>query len=441
MDSNTMRAIINKLTELEPHVFIAGFSPPSQVFHRVCMKEDIPGDPYDVFPYEITGGYEKYFDEITNKILNSNDQWKNTFSEYFIQNSIILLLRKLKSDGNNDNVSQYFGELIEKLDNFAYENKVLIPLLGIRLEEDYYELGNIILRKFGKEQYKELEEQLGITDRKPNEKIVPYDIMRDRFNVYAEFKSVSDSIKIIEKALEEIHRVLDILRFSIPYLFSEHFYEGIIFPGHTKQIYQEWVNMNAGLPGEIIEDGISIITHFYGSYSTQYLNVGHLFDLDISKETIKKFEKLGVFKLLNLVKRGSLNEFEKTLLRGIHWFSNAFVHNRVEDKFLNLIICLETFLTPDQKDQEPITASIAEGVALLTEDTLVKRKSTRKRIKEFYGKRCALSHRGSGKIEPAEYRELLSITKRFILIMMSKLESFNTKEDLRNYIEDIKLRP
>jgi len=59
-------------------------------------------------------------------------------------------------------------------------------------------------------------------------------------------------------------------------------------------------------------------------------------------------ERIGAFKLSDILAKPEkqLTDFEKTLLRTLHWFSSSLTQPEIENQLLNMITCLETI----QKD-------------------------------------------------------------------------------------------
>lgn len=107
-------------------------------------------------------------------------------------------------------------------------------------------------------------------------------------------------------------------------------------------------------------------------------------------------EASGSNKVVDILNLGnSISDFEKAILRAIHWFSFAEKQAGYENKVLALITCLETFLTSEYGS--PIRNTVAEGCAIFLESTLESRKYIKQRIKKFYKQRNSISHSGGSK--------------------------------------------
>ena len=105
----------------------------------------------------------------------------------------------------------------------------------------------------------------------------------------------------------------------------------------------------------------------------------------------------------------------------------------IENQLLNLIICIEAFLTP--KEATPIGTAIAEGVAIILATGLDRKIRLKKRIKEIYGMRSAISHGGRKAILQSDLEELRSVAGDFIMTMISRKEEFKSRQDLLVWIE------
>ena len=243
----------------------------------------------------------------------------------------------------------------------------------------------------------------------------------------AEVKISAEPERAVERAIEETRRVVDLLRFSILFLDSER------DRGNGSQ--NEWRKV-IGIQGDACADKRTVVSinDEGGMYYSNSM-VNHWFDLH--ELVVEEMRQLGVFVLSDLMKKAELSEFEEVILRAVHWLASAQAQEQKENALLNLITCLETFLKPSDKD--PITATIAEGVAILTADTLEARKRRKKRIKEFYQKRSTLTHEGDGEILLSELDELTAIARDLTINMIRRRDEFAKQQELRDWIDDQKL--
>ncbi|MEH2463175.1 hypothetical protein [Nostoc sp.] len=134
----------------------------------------------------------------------------------------------------------------------------------------------------------------------------------------------------------------------------------------------------------------------------------------------------------------AISDFEKAVIRAVHWFSLAEKQAGNENKLLALITCLETFLTSEYGN--PIRNTVAEGSAIILEDTLENRKYIKQRINEFYKKRSSISHGGGSKnILDSDIKELKKLVQLFIQAMIRRKNEFQARKDVLEWIDDQKL--
>jgi len=124
--------------------------------------------------------------------------------------------------------------------------------------------------------------------------------------------------------------------------------------------------------------------------------------------------------------------------KAVHWFSLGEKQPGNENKILALITCLETFLTSEYGN--PIRNTVAEGSAIILENTLEKRKYIKQRINEFYKQRSSISHGGGSKnILNSDIIELKQFVQAFIQEMIRRRNEFQNRKDVLEWIDDQKL--
>jgi hypothetical protein len=154
-------------------------------------------------------------------------------------------------------------------------------------------------------------------------------------------------------------------------------------------------------------------------------------------------EKIGFFKMSEWLKKDKLSAFEETILTGVHWVSMAQMQADAQNVLLNLVACLETFLTG--KGSNP-TAAVTEGAALLLESEYEKRKRTKKEIGALYTLRSNATHgHKTAPILKRDLDELLLVVSRLIQRLLdmdaSKEIDFktDTKAEIERWLEDERL--
>jgi hypothetical protein len=240
-----------------------------------------------------------------------------------------------------------------------------------------------------------------------------------RGRVCAEVKVVAEPHRAEEIALEDTRRVIDLLRFSILLLDRDK----------NKKVI--------GLQGEACEDTRATVSIKVDDTSVNSIGAVVFHPFMLTAKVANAMRGIGVFVLSDLLQKKKLTEFEEVILRAVHWLASAQAQYENENALLNLVTCLETFLKPAKDD--PITATIAEGVAILTAAGLAERKQRKNRVKAFYGMRSKLTHEGHGQILSSDLAELTEIARDLTVQMIRRKDQFPTQEALRNWIDDQKL--
>ena len=176
-----------------------------------------------------------------------------------------------------------------------------------------------------------------------------------------------------------------------------------------------------------------------------YDNLG--FKLKINEDNMDHMEKLGIFKVSDILKsKKKLEGFNKSLIQAIHWFANSQKQSEKENEFLSLMICLEIFLT---EKNSPITKSIAEGATIILttelensniEDVIDYRIKLREKITDLYSKRGNIVHGRWKNIDDEDLNCLRSISFTLIRYMIDHNDDFKDKTSLLKWIEEQKFK-
>jgi hypothetical protein len=237
--------------------------------------------------------------------------------------------------------------------------------------------------------------------------------------ICAVYRVVAEPSRAIELAEQETQRALDLLRYSIPVLHRNEDRVRIDLSSQVPFGYQPAITLSSA-----------------GYLKNRQLRNSNY---EISAKSLEALEKIRVFELSDILKKPykDVNEFEKLLLRGIHWFARSQTQVEVENEFLNLTTCLEVFFTSEGGD--PISNSIAEGVAFTLGKELAERKRLKRRVKKLYGLRSKVSHGGHSSILARDIIDLKSIAMSLLVKMVEWSKDFSSQKDLVNWIEEQKL--
>lgn len=391
---------------------------------RHCSKQNVA--------FTLVDGDLEIFDSITRRFLQDQG-FSEKFTEKYIEDKLFKIMSVCLSEGfDNKKVSVLLDALYNELSNYSTQWRVIVPIDGLTMNEvDELPIGQAKLFEMNEMRLNELaslfKEIILTTKHTDQEKSEIVSSTRERLGVMlgqvcAEVFVVAEPNRAKERAENQARLALEVLIFGIPLLF------------------QDGLKVKLGLNGESRSFLRTIpLVSTAGDYcSIKHERIGSLASFEIKKETIELYSKLNVFVLSDILKKGStINEFESILLRSLHWFASAINQSEIENKFLNLIIAAETLLTP--KDGNPITTAIAEGIALILETQVDKRKNLKQLVKRLYGLRSAVSHGGKKVILEADYKTLQAIIGSLILKLLRLKNNFTKQQDLLDWIEDLKL--
>jgi hypothetical protein len=303
-------------------------------------------------------------DTTVNEVVKSlirEEGWGKKFSEEFLKDKINNIIFDMIKDGNSDGAPNYLDKIIEELDSYSIEYVVYTPLLGIEMLIPYIELGNVTLKYMDEDDVAELIAKIH------NHRSVHKDIYDHIYkHVCSEFHIIAEPIYAVKRAEEETRKVIDLLRYAIPFI-----------PGFRLRI---------GLVGEVSRARrlcVASSINGQGFYSSGS-HIGSLDDLKISPQNVKIMKELGIFKLSKMLQEDKVTDFKDVILSSIHWFSNSQMKAEPEDQLLNMITCIETILTPMNGD--PIIQNIAESSAIIIDSDVIERKRMITKVRSLYGR-------------------------------------------------------
>lgn len=100
---------------------------------------------------------------------------------------------------------------------------------------------------------------------------------------------------------------------------------------------------------------------------------------------------------------------------------------------MDLITCIEVFLNPGKG--QPITLSLAEGVAILISDDIKDRKKIKDRIEYLYDIRSKLTHGVIESVEDCDINSLIRLTGSLIILLLERKDEFKNKAVLIRWLE------
>jgi len=266
-------------------------------------------------------------------------------------------------------------------------------------------------------------------DKTPPE--IRFKFLRDRTEtlkntVCAIYHITAESDRAIEIAEEQTQEVLDLLSYFISFMHTRDYSGAVRLQGEMASGHRTTLLLTADT------DRLYQANQRTGPYMP----------IVFTTEDIEEMKKLGIFDVSAIIERGRRTNFEKTVLAGIRWFAASQRQDTPEIEFVNLATCLENCLTPDD-GVSSISASIAEGCAILLADDSEKRLQLRGDVLKIYRIRSKIVHSGKSITrEPdiSSLEHLRRIAQRLLLVLIKEhLGHFETKQDLLTWLTQQKL--
>ena len=344
--------------------------------------------------------------------LKKNHSFPNeAFSDEYMNEIIDQLISEILKLGIEEaELNPFIVDILEKP---FQEIIVCLFLEGIELdiENPTIELGNVVLKEMTNEIAENLDE--------PEKKLL-FSTKDYIGKIYSEFKTFSEPKWAIEEAERETSKVLDLISYAIPF------------------IYSDVHKISVGFQGQVLTTSPGSIICYNPEYGVRYWadNLKHSqSNFKINNYNLKIMEDNGIFKIADIIKKpnNQKTHFEHTILLSIHWFRISQIQNDIKNEFLSLIICMEIFLTPHTLEI-PITKFISESVGMILRPP-ENRVSIMTKIKKFYGIRSDIVHGRSTKVDPKDINELRNTLKELIQRMIYFEQFFEKKSDLLESIE------
>lgn len=363
---------------------------------------------------------DKYVSELrrlSNTVLEEGG-WVAKLSGDYVEQGILGILLKLVDRPTSAGALPLLERLSDALDSYDEHRLVYLALSGVKMTDvDELRFGEVVLKKMTEAQKNEI---VGSLDTEEDREKF---LNRVRTVPFAEMAVSAEPIKAWEVAVDRLRDVLDLLRYSMPFLSDEDLDPDINLLGQNE----------SSLPlvavcGSKVED-------LFGSFRDLPIS------LDISEEAVSKMEDAGFFGAAGFAGKEEKFQLERKVLRGIQWASDSQSQREHDNKLLSLIIALECLL-PSARSSG--TGSwTAEGAALLLERDFKACKAVRNRILGLYKKRNNIVHGGESAEITADdvvwLRKTVHDLIRTIIKRRSEFESSDGKYRIATWLEDRKL--
>lgn len=368
------------------------------------------------------------FDALVDELM-AKDGLGQKFSRTFVQTALDAALGALRGGEEISQTSARLASLEQQHSDWNEEQVQHIPIWGGVVTEPL-RVGKITFTPASTLHNEQLANQIGsviarTTDPEPlraeNARVAAELIHREFAGmICAEVAIVAEPERARERAMSETEQSLAVLRYCLACF-------------HPPQY-----RARLGIKGLVSLIDRPVLPSLCEASEKFGLSVPYSEPLDLSAD-VARMERAGLSALSGIVSEPSRNQFQQTLLRAIEWLSDSIVQVKTENRLLSLTTCLETLLTPTER--EPISNAIAEGAAILLADQVADRKGVKRRVKYLYGLRSAVSHGGRKEIAVADADELQVIATRLVSRLVLTEERFESKEKLLDWIEDEKMSP
>ena len=157
----------------------------------------------------------------------------------------------------------------------------------------------------------------------------------------------------------------------------------------------------------------------------------------LSQKEIIDIQQAGLNKISFLLTAEPINQFQKSVLNSILIYSKAAFTSDPIEKIVYILASIESILL--KNENEPIQQNLAERLAIFSSKELDQRKLIIKTIKSVYGIRSRYLHHGSTSSDLALISDFMRYVWIFIIMLLSQVEKFDTKEEFLINIDDHKL--
>lgn len=426
----------------------------------------------------LVSNFDAEREEVLTSLL-SDSVYAEKFSEEYVEKllkekirTLMHELREPETLGIRPNVlaNSTVEAIFSDLDNYTTEQTLYLPVSGInmQLDEGKLELGNITFQAMTEEKAAELQSSIESTimagrhTPEHKQELIQYftqdlqRILKEKDQrVYAIYHVIAEPIQAEKRAREECYKVFDLLRYALP-MISTHYPMEFSIPleyingdevpvsKYTQKDKKATIKIDKsfhfGLESEIryFTDFFSNSIIFRGEegFNWRSSKVTQPRSFSINAHVLEGLKSAKAFEASQIIKKGDAAQtnFERCILRSIHWFANAQTPMQPEYVFLSLMSSIEAFLNPP--NHEKVTMAIVEGIAALGGEQGYA--YTEKRVEELYEKRSALSHGDRADIMERDITELRAIAFYLIHQMLQRTDEFTTQEQLYKVIEEIR---
>jgi hypothetical protein len=131
-------------------------------------------------------------------------------------------------------------------------------------------------------------------------------------------------------------------------------------------------------------------------------------------------------------------EFEKIMLRSMHWIADGERQRSPENRITSYITAIDMFFS---SKGGPVTRDVTEGSAIVLGPTLEQRRMIVKKVEHLYDMRSKVSHGGKRVADEDAVLEIKYLAINLLAKLSAMSGQFTTREAFRSWMVDQRLSP
>lgn len=341
----------------------------------------------------------------------SDKAFKDQFSLIYIDKELRKYFHENYEDFNNKNLDRFLYELKENASDLLF----CIPLYGVKLSNSELNIGDFSLKtiEIVKNEISEIVPEINIEMMLGDSIISPKQVLLIK-------NHQTDSEKALDITLTQTKRFIDILNWK----FSQ-----FIQPApDMKYIISLQKPRHDNLSFLSLKNKKTMNVNMRNIFST--------FPLDLNMNGVEKHIcNDEVLWLVDLISQEKINDYDDAILKSIHWFSQFWIEQQVDNKLLYLAISLEALLS----EATATSSFISDRVAFILGKDQASRLRLRDLSKKLYNLRSDIAHGNDINIVKAQdLDQLETITRNVIRYALSNRNTFNSLKEFKKSIDDKK---
>lgn len=419
MKPQAKTALLSFLVECAEH---ASINPPEKLESGISWSQS------DGRVFHLPEPWAQQFSEKANSLARRRP-WSERFTERYIRNSFSLVMLRAYDNGKGA-ASELLDNMTDMLDRYSVERRVYVPITGVVLAIPELRLGRVVLKYFDDDLFGVFASRIDsfLNENVTEEQVSHFkQLAREQLHgkVCAEFWAIAEPDRAIERAREETRRAVELLTFANASLFPA---------GHPQS------STIVGLDGEVLREGPWMLSLSDGEINTSHSAAMSAMPITIDEMFLHGLLRAGVIVLSETLSReiDQLSQWEKDLLRAVHWFAASQTQVELEIRLLNLITAMEALVT-GPRERTQIKSKVSRRAALLTLSNDEERMQVESFIRNMYRARSDLAHGKNTLVLESDVSRLRNIAAQLITILVHRKHDLSSKKELFELLEQKRL--